>query len=200
MFVRTESFKQFIKLYPVITVIIALHILIYLAINLPIFPRNHIFGLLAGHNYSIMNGEYWRLVTPIIVHADLMHLVFNSFSLVLFGPALERALGKLRFTLVYFACGILANIATLYVYPPSSVHIGASGAIFGLFGIYLAIYFFQKEAMPLHARQIIIPIIIIGVVMTFFTRDVNIAAHIFGLISGLLIGRIILHFRSIRFY
>lgn len=199
MFVRTESFKQFLKLYPIISTIIAVQIILFLMLNLPIFPGNLLFESLAGVNLFIREGEWWRLISPIIVHANFTHLLFNSFSLVLFGPALEKALGKLSFILVYFLSGIGANLATLLIHPPNYVHIGASGAIFGLFGVYLAVILFKKEYMPKQGKQVILPIALISVIMTFFTPNVNITGHIFGLLSGLLIGRILLHFRPIRF-
>src|SRR5690606_4294008 len=160
MFVRTESFGQFLKLYPVVSTIIAIQLLIFLMMHTPIFPHNWILELLAGVNLLIQQGEYWRLVTPIFVHVGFAHLLFNSFSLVLFGPALEKALGKFTFIIVYLASGLGANIATLYIHPPYYTHIGASGAIFGLFGVYLAVLFVKKDAMPLQGRQVILPIAI----------------------------------------
>ncbi|WP_313428960.1 rhomboid family intramembrane serine protease [Siminovitchia terrae] len=199
MFVRTESFRQFIRLYPVVTALVVIHIAIFLAINLPLFPQQLIFEKLAGVNVLIHMGEYWRLVTPIFVHAAFTHLLFNSFSLVLFGPALERALGKLQFILVYLACGVAANIATLLLKPPYYTHIGASGAIFGLFGIYLSIIFLKKEAMPQQGKQVILPIAALGVIMTFFQANINITGHIFGLIAGFLIGTVLIKIRPIRF-
>ena len=113
MFLRTESFGQFIRFYPIITIIIAIHIAIFLAMQLPFLPHNWILESLAGVNILIERGEYWRLFTPIIVHAGFSHLLFNSFSLVLFGPALERALGKITFILVYIASGIRSKSSYL---------------------------------------------------------------------------------------
>lgn len=199
MFLRTESFGQFIRLYPIITIIIAIHIAIYIAMQLPFLPHNWILESLAGVNILIERGEYWRLFTPIIVHAGFSHLLFNSFSLVLFGPALERALGKITFILVYIASGFGANLATLFIKPPYYSHIGASGAIFGLFGIYLAVTFLKKEAMPQQGRQVILPIAAIGVIMTFFQANINVTGHIFGLISGFLIGCLLIQMRNIQF-
>lgn len=199
MFVRTESFKQFLAFYPVISIIIAIQFLIFIVLNIPIFPNNWLLELTAGINLLIIQGEYWRLLTPIFVHAGFAHLLFNSFSLVLFGPALERALGKGMFLLVYLVCGLGANIATLIIHPPYYSHIGASGAIFGLFGIYLAVILFKKHAIPQQGKQIIVPIAIISVIMTFFQSNINITGHIFGLISGFIIGRLLLQFRNIHF-
>lgn len=199
MFVRTESFQQFLRLYPVVSALIAIHIIIFLAMRLPLFPQQLIFEKLAGVNVLIEMGEYWRLITPIFVHVAFTHLLFNSFSLVLFGPALERALGKLQFIFVYIASGVAANIATLILKPPYYTHIGASGAIFGLFGIYLAIIFFKKDAMPQQGKQVILPIAVIGIIMTFLQANINIIGHIFGLIAGILIGFILVKLRPIRF-
>lgn len=188
MFTRTESLRDFIKLYPVITIIIAIHIILYLLTALPIFPSKYLFGLLAGVNLYVVNGEYWRLVTPIFMHAGFAHMLFNSFSLVLFGPALEQLLGKTKFILLYLATGIAANIATLILEPLTYTHVGSSGAIFGLFGFYISITMFRKAMMSRENSQTIMTIAIIAVVMTFVQSNINITAHIFGMLAGFLTG------------
>ncbi|MGM0904642.1 MAG: rhomboid family intramembrane serine protease [Bacillota bacterium] len=190
MFVRTESFREFIRFYPLITLILFIHLLVYLATTLPLLPSREIFTLLAGVNLYILQGEIWRIFTPIFVHSGFTHLLFNSFSLVLFGPALERILGKAKFLLVYLLTGIAANVATLILEPPTYTHVGSSGAIFGLFGFYLAISMFRKELLSKENSQIIVTIAVIGVIMTFVQANINITAHIFGLIAGFLTGRV----------
>lgn len=188
MFTRTESLKEFIRYYPVVSGIIVIHILLYLLTVIPIFPNTLIFEKLAGVNLYIVQGEYWRLVTPMILHNGFAHMLFNSFSLVLFGPALERILGKMKFIFVYATAGIAANIATLLLEPMTYIHAGASGAIFGLFGFYAAIIVFRKDLLSRQNSQTILTIIVIGVIMTFLQPNINVTAHIFGLIAGLLIG------------
>jgi len=190
MFVRTESFREFIRFYPLITLILFIHLLVYLATTLPLLPSREIFTLLAGVNLYILEGEIWRIFTPIFVHSGFAHVLFNSFSLVLFGPALERILGKAKFLLVYLLTGIAANVATLILEPPTYTHVGSSGAIFGLFGFYLAISMFRKDLLSKENSQIIVTIAVIGVIMTFFQANINITAHIFGLIAGFLTGRV----------
>lgn len=192
MFVRTESLREFIRFYPLITFILLIQLVVFLATSLPFIPSREIFSLLAGVNLYIVEGELWRIVTPIFVHAGLAHLLFNSFSLVLFGPALERILGKGTFLFVYLLTGIAANLATLMLEPLTYTHVGSSGAIFGLFGFYIAITMFRKDLLSRENSQTILTIAVIGVVMTFFQANINITAHIFGLIAGFLTGRVIL--------
>ncbi|WP_423408775.1 rhomboid family intramembrane serine protease [Heyndrickxia sp. MSNUG] len=191
MFTRTESFRDFVRYYPIVTLIISIHILLYLVTTIPFFPSRYLFELLSGVNLYIVNGDYWRLVTPIFMHSGFAHMLFNSFSLVLFAPALEQLLGRTKFILLYLATGIAANVATLTLEPLTYTHVGSSGAIFGLFGFYIAIIIFRKAMMSRENSQTIMTIAIIGIVMTFVQSNINITAHIFGLIAGFLIGTVI---------
>jgi rhomboid protease GluP len=188
MFTRTESFKEFIRFYPIVSIILLLNILFYLLTVLPVFPNSYIFERLAGVNLFIREGEVWRLATPMFMHSGFAHVLFNSFSLVLFGPALERIAGKARFAGIYLTTGISANVATLLLEPLTYTHVGSSGAIFGLFGFFAAVAYFRKDLMSRENSQIIITIAVIGLIMTFIQPNINISAHIFGFISGFLIG------------
>ncbi|TMU83725.1 rhomboid family intramembrane serine protease [Bacillus sp. BHET2] len=187
MFVRTESFSQFLRFYPIISLIVLIHIILFLVSALPIFPQLWVYEQLAGVNVFIKEGEWWRLITPIFVHMGFAHLLFNSFSLVLFGPPLEKYLGKAKFISLYLACGVFANIITYLIKPLTYSHVGASGAIFGLFGFYIAMIVMKHPFITKESRQVILPIVIIGVVMTFMQSGINITAHIFGLIAGFVI-------------
>ncbi|MBM4765390.1 rhomboid family intramembrane serine protease [Bacillus sp. B15-48] len=190
MFLRTESFREFLRFYPVVSLILFIHLLVFLATTLPILPSKEIFALLAGVNLYIVEGEIWRLFTPIFTHSGFTHLLFNSFSLVLFAPALERMLGPGKFIAIYLLTGISANIATLLLEPLTYIHVGSSGAIFGLFGFYISMIMFRKDLLSKVNSQTILTIAVISVIMTFVQPNINITAHIFGLIAGFLTGRI----------
>jgi membrane associated rhomboid family serine protease len=190
MFSRTESFREFIRFYPVVSIIIAIHLVLYLLTVLPFFPNYWFFETLSGVNLYIMEGEYWRLITPTFMHSGFSHVLFNSFSLVLFGPALERILGRGRFIIVYLLSGLIANVATLLLEPLSFIHVGSSGAIFGLFGYYIAIIMFRKHWLSKQNSQIILTLCVISLIMTFLQPNINIIAHLFGLLGGFLLGAI----------
>jgi membrane associated rhomboid family serine protease len=188
MFTRTESFREFLRLFPVVSSIIAIHIILYLLSILTFFPNQWFYETFSGVNLYIMQGQLWRLVTPTFLHSGFLHMLFNSFSLVLFGPPLERVLGKGRFLFVYLVSGIIANIATLFLEPLTFIHVGSSGAIFGLFGYYIAIIIFRKSWMSTENTQIILTLCAVSLIMTFIQPNINITAHLFGLIAGFLLG------------
>jgi rhomboid protease GluP len=190
MFTRTESFRDFIRLYPIVSIIITIHLGLYLLTILPIFPNHWFLENLSGVNLYIMEGELWRLITPTFIHSGFSHVLFNSFSLVLFGPALERMLGSGRFLLVYLLSGLIANVATLLLQPLTYTHVGSSGAIFGLFGYYLAMIMFRKHMLSKQSSQIILTLCVLSLIMTFLQPNINITAHLFGLVGGFLLGAI----------
>lgn len=142
------------------------------------------FGV--GYNAAVATGEWWRLVTPIFLHINFGHVIFNTFSLVIIAPALERMLGRLKFIVAYITTGIAANVATFFLgglhYPP---HLGASGAIFGLLGMYTYIVLFRKDLIDRANAQLVITLVAIGFIMTYFHANINMIAHLFGFIGGL---------------
>ena len=186
MFVRTESFSQYIKMYPVVSALIAINALIYILSWIPGIG-SQVFYYGVGYNALIADGEWWRFLSPVFLHGGFMHLLFNMFSLFLFGPELERLTGKVRFLTIYLLAGLFGSAATYFLQPLDYSHVGASGAIFGIFGAFGALLYYGRRVMP-QLRQIILPIIVISIVMTFLTPNVNATAHIAGLITGFLIG------------
>ncbi|WP_170006297.1 rhomboid family intramembrane serine protease [Bacillus fonticola] len=192
MFLRTESLSEFLRKYPIVSAIVAIHLAVYLVTSLLPGTGDELRGYLIGVNYLISEGEWWRLFTPIIVHAGLTHLLFNSFSLVIFAPFLEKLLGKLWFILVYVGAGLAGNVATFLLEGPAYVHVGSSGAIYGLFGFYIALVLLHRDKLGRQNRNMIITIVSIGLVFTFLQSNINIAAHIFGLLFGLIIGWMLL--------
>lgn len=195
MFIRTEqSVGDFMRFYPVVSILVIVNFLLWLVIYVLPFEIGYtIYSLGLGHNLSVYHGEYWRIVTPIFLHGGFGHLLFNSFALVLFGPALEQMLGKVKFIFAYMVAGIIGNIGTYIIDPVSNTtHLGASGAIYGLFGIYLFMVVFRKDLIDRGNAQIVKVILVIGLVMTFIQPNINIAAHLFGFIGGFALGPIVL--------
>jgi len=195
MFIRQErSIKEFMQFYPVVAWLIIIHLFLWFIIHflqLPLGQQLFQWGI--GHNLYIHQGEYWRLLTAIFLHSGMPHTLFNSFSLVLFGPALEQMLGRMKFIIAYLGAGLIGNIATYALNPTAFyAHIGASGAIFGLFGLYMYMVMLRKDLIDETNAQIVVVITIIALLMTFLRTHINIYAHIFGFLGGLILAPIVL--------
>lgn len=196
MFFRTEkSIKEFFKKHPIVSILAIINVGLWFIVSFLKLPFGlKLYDLGIGHNLSVLLlDEYWRLFTPIFLHADLSHVAFNTFTLILFGPALEKMLGKFKFISVYLITGIIGNLGTFIVDIHSiTPHLGASGAIYGLFGVYIYMVLFRKDLISKQDSQIIITILALGLVMSFIRPNINISAHLFGFLSGFIIGPLIL--------
>jgi rhomboid protease GluP len=199
LFIRTESFGTFIRRYPIVTTILAINFAIYFIylIGAQLLGIHSIatylsFGI--GSNYRVSQyHEWWRLITPMFLHFQFQHVLFNCFSIFLFAPILEMMLGKWKFSLAYFGSGIISNLLAFYFVGISQLpYVGASAAIYGLFGIYLFIIILRRNLMDRQSKQIIAIILIANVVWTFIFPKVDISGHLFGLLAGFLLGPLLL--------
>jgi rhomboid protease GluP len=184
MFVRTENVQTFVRLYPIVSIIIVIHVICWAFFSIQTPFANFVLEKLIGMNAYIRMGEYWRLFTSLFLHLHFGHMIINSLSLILFGPALEKMLGTCKFIIVYIWSGVFANVATLFLLPPLYSHLGASSAIFGLFGVYSYLIVIHKNIIDRRNTQIIITSLCMGVVMTVMNPNINIIAHTFGFLGG----------------
>lgn len=150
-----------------------------------------LYVLGAKDNQAIDAGQWWRLLTPMVLHGSLLHLLFNAWALYLFGTDVERVYGTLRFAAIYLLAGLAGSIAS-YVFNPGGLAVGASGAIFGLLGA-LAAFAYQartligREASKMQIGQMA-TLAAINLLLGFATPNIDNAAHIGGLIVGTLAG------------
>ncbi|MEK4701420.1 rhomboid family intramembrane serine protease [Solibacillus sp. FSL R7-0668] len=186
MFIRRESFKQYIRLYPVVSSLIAINLVVYLLTLIPGFGRNLLYMGMSV-NALIAQGEWWRIITSMFLHLGFTHVLFNMFSLFLFGPELEKIAGKMRFLTIYFLAGIFGIAASFLIEDPTYASVGASGAIYGMFGAFAALVYYTRHLFP-QLKQIILPLIVVSVIMTFLMPNINITAHLGGLITGFILG------------
>lgn len=144
----------------------------------------------AKYNPAIQDGQYWRLVTATFLHANILHVSLNMLNLLLFGLFSERIFGHTRFVLIYLLTGICGNLAS-FVFAPTEISIGASGAIFGLVGAYCIFILVHRLAFRhqgITALGWLILVVGINLGLGFVTPNVDNYAHIGGLLSGCLLG------------
>ena len=128
-------------------------------------------------------GEYYRLITTAFLHGSILHALFNMIALFYLGGHLERLIGSIRFTLIYFISALGSSIAVVLL-RPTSVTIGASGAIYGIIGALLVLTFTRKEWFFAHAIRSIRNLIIINIVFSFLIPSISVEGHFGGLIIG----------------
>ncbi len=138
--------------------------------------------------------EPWTMVTAIFAHSESspLHLLFNMFSLWIFGRILEPMLGRGRFLALYLISGFGGSVAVLLLDPTGGV-IGASGAVFGLMGAILAI----QRGLGGNSTQLLV-IIALNLSIGFFVPGVSWQAHVGGVVTGLAIGFVIARTRGVR--
>lgn len=144
----------------------------------------------AKDNSLILQGQYWRFVTPIFLHVNALHVGMNMLNLLLLGNFLERILGHLRFLLIYLVTGIISVIASFY-FAPQEISVGASGAIFGLVGAYSIFVLAHRRAFLYGGIPSLLWLVfVIGANLSvgLFIQNVDNYAHVGGLVSGCWLG------------
>ena len=130
---------------------------------------------------AVANGDWWRLITSAFLHANLIHIGFNMYFLWFVGSAVEQALGRGRFLLVYFISGLAGSAGALLV-DPTQVTVGASGAIFGIMGAALVL---ERQRNYVLGGQAF-ALIAINLILSFAIANISYGGHIGGLIGGAL--------------
>ena len=168
--------------YCLIVLNVAVFILDQLCAKLYDLPLLFMWG--AKINDQIAVGQYWRFLTPMFLHAGLIHLLVNMYSLYILGKDVELIFGRFNYCLIYLAAGLLGNIASFALSPLISV--GASGAIFGLLGALLYVGIAYREVISAKFTTDILTMIVANIVFGFMVPRIDNNAHIGGLIGGFL--------------
>ncbi len=169
---------------PVTWILVGINVLIYLVelADSKIINQFDMVGS-AGLNFQpvgVANGEWYRLITSAFLHSTSpLHILFNMWALIVVGPSLEQALGRARFITVYLLSALGGSVLFYLIGPPTEPALGASGAIFGLFGA----WFVVAKRLRLDARGILV-LIGINLVISFTISNIAWQAHIGGLITG----------------
>jgi rhomboid protease GluP len=148
------------------------------------------FDLLAAlgvkDNPSIIQGQYWRLITPVFLHASILHIGFNMYALFVLGPGLERFLGHSTYAITYFLSGLAGNVFSFLLSPNPSL--GASTAIFGIIGAQTIFIFRNRALFGTRARPLLFNSIFIIVINLGFGilpgSNIDNWGHLGGLIFG----------------
>jgi membrane associated rhomboid family serine protease len=152
---------------------------------------------LTGHNpdtFYTGTHEYWRLVTAGFLHDGFLHLAINMLSLYFVGAALEPAIGSRNFVVVYMT-SLLAGSFGALLFQPQYPSIGASGAIFGIFGALIVVA--RYRGIPFWQSGLGF-VLVLNLVFSLSVRGISIGAHLGGLVGGLIAGWLVVEFGERR--
>jgi len=174
--------------------IMAINVLVFvlMAINgAGIFEANGYVHMKWGSNFSplTLSGDWWRLITCTFIHFGVIHLAMNMYCLYTVGVYLEPMLGKARYITAYLCTGLLASVISLWWHTDTVNSAGASGAVFGLYGLFFALL--VSNLIPKAVRMALLQSIGIFIVFNLaygMKSGVDNAAHVGGLVSGFVIG------------
>ncbi len=176
-----------------ITLISGFYLLEYLAPALQekLFLVNRAF-LSDGHLHGVAQGEWYRILTVALVHGGLTHLGFNMWALFVLGSPIEHAFGKARFLTIFFISLVAGSLTSLALAAQNQVSIGASGAIFGLFGAFAVV----GKQIGADVRSIVV-LIGINFALDFILPNIDWHAHLGGLVGGALASLVILRKKKV---
>jgi membrane associated rhomboid family serine protease len=198
---RSDGMPQPIVTYALLAVTISIGVSMFL------FGQDQMWvDLFALDKRAIyLDHEYWRLLTVVLVHGSLIHLGFNMYALWIIGPLVEALYGSPRYLGMYLLCGAAGSAVSYvfwapgqeggFLFTPVALSVGASGAVFGLFGALLVADRVHKPALTRNARNITMQIgvlIAINLVIGFSLPGIDNAAHIGGLIAGAWLGFVLI--------
>ena len=140
-------------------------------------------------------GEWWRLFTAMFLHGGMTHILMNMFSLYLIGRGVEMYFEKKAYISIYLFSGLLGGLASLYMHPdPNSVGVGASGAIFGVFGALAGFFLAHRDKIATQSKAFMKDfgmVLGINLVLGLSIPSIDVSAHIGGLVIGLIGGFVI---------
>lgn len=174
---------------PIVTwVIVALCVVVYIAQ----FALGSGFTNLIAYYPPLTVIAPWQMLTSAFAHANFLHILFNMYALLAFGPMLELWLGRGRYVTLYLISAFAGSVAVLWIAPGSEV-LGASGAIFGV----LAACVVVQHGLGANPFQLIL-MIVLNLAIGIFTTGVSWQAHVGGLAIGALLGWIFMRNRGPR--
>jgi len=188
---RTEVVRVPVRLpnsAPVVTyILLGLTILVYAAqmISDAVLGGDLPAAIGLKSNARIIAGEYWRLLTPMLLHGSITHILFNMYALFSFGRGLERMFGHTRFLLLYLIGALAGNVASFLLSPNNSL--GASTAVFGLVAAEGVSIYLNRKIYGGQARNILANIgfvILVNLMLGFSSTGIDNWGHLGGLVGG----------------
>lgn len=187
--------KIFKKKTPMMTeILIGINVAIFVAMFIIGVVKPEMYNVITyytANNYKLIQSEgilgLYRLILSLFVHVNIFHILFNMYALYVVGSQVERYYGRAKFLIIYFVSGIVASLFSNVFMASSSISVGSTGALFGLFGALGYFSYNYKAILGGFLKSSIIPIIIINLFLGLYISGLDALAQVGGLIGGVFI-------------
>ena len=142
---------------------------------------------------TVLGGHWENLLTAMFLHGGMTHLLMNMFSLYLVGRGVEQYFNTTSYVSLYLFSGLIGGLVSLYMHP-ASVGVGASGAIFGIFGALAGFFLAHRSKIEAHTKAFMKDfalILGINLLLGFSIESIDVSAHVAGLLTGMIGGYVI---------
>jgi rhomboid protease GluP len=188
MFKVKEDFITFVRIYPIITLIVGICTAMTVTISLMGgYTSENMLKLGAYESQLVDEGQVWRLLTYSFGHMSYFHFFLNMPFIIMFSLPLERTLGNVKFLVSYIYLCIFAGVMIHYFSNYPTPLAGSSGAGYGLLGMYIYLIFRYSDKFSTYDKRFIIFFVVIGFIMTLLIPGISFAGHIGGFIGGILL-------------
>lgn len=137
-------------------------------------------------NNEIIGNQFYRLLTAAFTHYSIFHFIFNMYALYVIGEQLENYIGRVKYLSVYLISAVSSSLLSMIFLKDNTVSLGASGAIFGILGSLIYFGYYYRVYLSSVLRSQLIPLVVLNLLLGFIVPGIDTAAHIGGLIGGLI--------------
>lgn len=196
---KDRGMNRLKKTFGVVTpILVLINVIIYIAsvFTRDMYGYSYLEEVLTNNlQYVLVDKQYYRVITSVFYHFSLLHLTSNMVVLIALGARVENLMGKFWYIVAYFFCGIAASICSLMSCYAGNYYDfagGASGAVCGLMGILIIYAFFNKGHVSGISLRDLVFLSVLTILNGYVSEGIDNAAHIGGLVAGLLVGAIVI--------
>lgn len=185
--IEEETIWTKLKNYPMAYYIVAINVIVFIAIHITnlLFGDSWLVSYLMKYTYNIsMEGEYYRLFTAIFTHEAIPHIFFNCMAIIVLGRPVEQIFGKWKFLIIFITAGLFGSLSS-FIFSEAAA-IGASGGVFGLFGVHLYLFMVNKSKYLSIFGKDMLQLLVINVIIGFAVPNIDYFGHFGGILGGFL--------------
>lgn len=184
---EVKTLSQKIKETPASYYLAAIMVIVFAILHVLniVGQENYVISNFAKNTYSIaIDNQFYRLFTPIFIHEGITHLFFNIMALVYLAKPIEAIFGKSKFVIIFLVAGLFGTLASFIF--SSGLAIGASGGVFGIFGVHFYLFLKNKEQYMKIFGKNMLELLVLNVVIGFIIPNIDYWGHFGGILGGFL--------------